>query len=127
MALHHKYQTKKDAPPAMEWGEYEKLINTEWRKLLSASNDEEKFQKFLEQYPCLLPGAFGFDGRSGHMPFPGAVITKPPLPGIGPRIPDFLWIATDSDSTCPILIELESPSKQWFTNSGMQSAELTRA
>ncbi|MBA7502496.1 hypothetical protein ES706_01086 [subsurface metagenome] len=122
-----KYQITRDAPPAMEWRKYEQLIWGKWNKLLSSSTDEREFQKFLEQHPSLLPGAFGRLGGSGHTPFPSAVITKPLLPGIRTQVPDFLWIATDSDTTYPTLIELESPAKLWFTRNGQPSAKLTKA
>jgi hypothetical protein len=38
------------------------------------------------------------------MPFPMAVISKPKLPGLSDRQPDFMWIATNSVSLYPILI-----------------------
>jgi hypothetical protein len=43
-----------------------------------------------------------------------AVISKPKLPGLSDREPDFMWIATDSGSVYPILIEIETPHKPWF-------------
>ena len=43
-----------------------------------------------------------------------AVISKPKLPGLSDREPDFMWVACDSGSVYPILIELETPHKQWF-------------
>jgi len=54
------------------------------------------------------------DGDSGHAAFPLAVISQPKLPGLSDRHPDFMWIATDSESLYPILIEIETPHKQWF-------------
>ncbi len=89
----------------------------QWRLLLDseASRDERTLlQGFLERHPTLLPGAYSVDGDSGHAPFPDAVISKPKLPGISDREPDFMWIASDSESLYPILIEIESPHKQWF-------------
>lgn len=43
-----------------------------------------------------------------------AVISKPKLPGLSDRQPDFMWIATDSVALYPILIEIETPQKKWF-------------
>lgn len=47
--------------------------------------------------------------------------------GLTTRIPDFLWIAVDSSTISPILIELERPEKHWFTAAGVPTAELTQA
>ena len=121
------FQRVSNPPRPMEYEKYEGLISRKWKKLLSSSTDEDKFQDFLEQHPCLIPRASGPDGRSGHTPFPAAVITKPKLPGIRSQIPDFLWIAMDSDTIYPTLVELESPTKPWFTQRGKQSAKLTDA
>lgn len=117
----------KDAPPPMSWREYEELVRIKWNELLSSeTTDESKIHEFLEEHPSLLPGAFGPLG-SGHYPFPCAVISKPILQGIGLKIPDFLWIATDSKSVYPTLIELEVPTKRWFTKKGKQADALTEA
>lgn len=43
------------------------------------------------------------------------------------RIPDFLWIATDSCNIYPIFVEIERPSKNWFTVSGQPTADFTQA
>lgn len=100
------YQIIKNSPPQMKWEVYEKRVRDKWNELLSSEANEPTIHEFLEKHPSLLPGAFGLTGRSGHNPFPCAVITKPPLQSIGKKIPDFLWIATDSKSVYPILIEL---------------------
>lgn len=122
----------KDAPPPMSWEEYEELVRTKWNELLSSeTTDEPKIQEFLEEHPSLLPGAFGLFGSGhyplGHYPFPCAVISQPTLQGISLKNPDFLWIATDSKSVYPTFIELEAPTKRWFTKKGKQADELTQA
>jgi hypothetical protein len=88
----------------------------QWRLLLDspASQDERLIHEFLERHPSLLPGAYSVDGDSGHSAFPMAVITRPKLPGLSDREPDFMWIATDSGALYPILIEIETPHKPWF-------------
>lgn len=96
--------------------EYEYLLMRQWRALLDspASAAEPLLHEFLERHPSLLPGSDSVDGTSGHLPFPMAVISKPKLPGLSDRQPDFMWIATDSDTLYPILIEIETPHKKWF-------------
>jgi len=95
---------------------YNDLLMRRWRSLLDspASQDERLLQAFLERHPSLLPGSNTVDGDSGHAAFPVAVISQPKLPGLSDRHPDFMWIATDSESVYPILIEIETPHKQWF-------------
>lgn len=112
----------------MPWQEYEAIVSLAWNKLLADPDiSEMSVQRFLEHHPCLVPGAFGTVGVSGHAPFPGALICKPALPDFTRRIPDFMWIARNSVVVSPVLIEIESPNKRWFTKGGQQSAELTQA
>jgi hypothetical protein len=101
-------------PPDVEV--YNELLMAQWRALLESpeSRDESLVHNFLEQHPSLLPGSHSVDGDSGHSPFPMSVISKPKFPGLSDREPDFMWIATDSDSLYPILIEIETPHKRWF-------------
>jgi hypothetical protein len=56
-----------------------------------------------------------------------ALISQPPLPSYDRRIPDFMWLSTNSEIDEPVLIELEAPAKRWFTTSGDQTAQLTQA
>jgi hypothetical protein len=95
---------------------YNELLMGQWQTLLDspASQDEHLLQAFLERHPSLLPGSNSVDGDSGHTAFPMAVITQPKLPSLSDRHPDFMWIATDSESVYPIMIEIETPHKQWF-------------
>lgn len=95
---------------------YFELLLQRWRALLDSpeSADERLLHSFLERHPSLLPGSNSVDGTSGHLAFPLAVISKPKLPGLSDREPDFMWLASDSGSLYPILIEIETPHKQWF-------------
>ena len=95
---------------------YNAALMERWRTLLDSdeSQDERLLHTFLERHPSLLPGTYSVDGDSGHPAFPMAVISKPKLPGLSDREPDFMWIATDSASLYPILIEIETPHKKWF-------------
>lgn len=112
------------------WDEYEYLLMQQWRMLLDspASAEEQLLHEFLERHPSLLPGSDSVDGTSGHVPFPMAVISKPKLPGLSDRQPDFMWIATDSVNLYPILIEIETPHKKWFRGSRAEiHSDLTHA
>ncbi|MFC0531377.1 Shedu anti-phage system protein SduA domain-containing protein [Phytohabitans kaempferiae] len=95
---------------------YNSLLAERWQQLLDSpeSKDEGLLQAFLERHPSLLPGSHTVDGDSGHPPYPMAVVSQPTLPGLSARRPDFLWIACHSSEVFPILIEIETPHKQWF-------------
>lgn len=118
------------SPDPISWDDYTNKLMNEWELLL---NNEEKqksekaYQRFLEDNFCLLPGAFGLIGRSGHYPYPGAVVAQPQLNGLFKRIPDFMWIANDSGTLYPVFIEIEAPYKQWFLDNGKQTDEFTQA
>jgi len=38
-----------------------------------------------------------------------------------------MWLSLNSEMEEPVLVELEAPGKRWFTKSGTQTADLTRA
>lgn len=121
------YKMAENPPQPMSWEDYEKKLKVEWNSLLESKPSEPNVQTFLEKHPCLLPGPFTMDGKSGHYPFPDAVISKPPLSGIGDRIPDFMWLSTDSLELQPVLIEIEQPDKKWFTKTGNPTSKFTQA
>jgi hypothetical protein len=122
------YELAPNPPEPMAWSSYEQIIMNAWEDLLASGTTEEQvIQRFLEQHPCLVPGAFGLLGTSGHAPYPAALFSQPILPDFSRRIPDFMWIARDSETIQPVLIEIEAPGKKWFTNRGVQRAELTQA
>ena len=123
------YELRPDAPSPMDWEEYRERVLSEWNAVLSDSTGERPVQRFLEQHPCLVPGAWMAYSRltSGHGPFPYALITQPTLRGLTARTPDFLWIARDSSYLTPVFVELEDPSKRWVTLDGKQHSDLTHA
>lgn len=117
-----------NAPKVVEWEDYERNLLKDYEILLKEHGDEEDvFQEFFESNPSLLPGAFGIYGESGHAPYNNALITQPLLQGLTTKIPDFLWIASDSGTIYPIFIEIEKPNKKWFRNDGRPTAEFTQA
>lgn len=113
----------------MPWAEYEKRVRTEWAALLQSAPPEAEVQRFLERHPALVPGAhIGLGSiKSGHAPFPCALITQPTLQGLGEKTPDFLWIASDSAFLNPVFIEIERPDKRWLTKKGHAHHHLTQA
>ncbi|MCM3185942.1 Shedu anti-phage system protein SduA domain-containing protein [Priestia megaterium] len=122
------YELIDDAPKAFEWDVYENMAIEEYQELLKQKGHEEfVFQEFFERNPAFLPGAFGIYGESGHSPYNNALITQPILQGLTSKIPDFLWIASDSGTIYPIFIEIETPNKRWFKKNGVPTAEFTQA
>ena len=112
------------------WEYYEAYLEREWSEVLEkAGSDEEIIQQFLEQHPCLLPGGEASCESIGghHGPFPGAVISQPRLTGNKEYIPDFLWLTKHSGAFIPVLIELKSVEKKWFTKTGNFTADLNKA
>lgn len=110
------------APRYLDSQRYLGLLAPSWQALLVSdiSRQEAVIQDFLERHPCLLPGPFSVDGNSGHAPWPYAVITQPRLPDLSTKQPDFLWIATDSETTYAILIEIETPHSRWWHTRGTE-------
>lgn len=75
----------------------------------------------------MIPGPFGLIGQSGHYPYLGTVISQPELTGLSKRIPDFMWLACDSATIYPVLIEIEAPSKTWYTKAGKTTEKFNQA
>lgn len=114
----------------MSWADYERLVKSQWTDLLETTCDlnELRVHSFLEQHPCMVPGAFNLiGGSSGHYPHFSVLVSQPPLPSYDRRLPDFLWLSTNSAIDEPVLVEIESPARRWFTASGEQTADLTHA
>ena len=108
-------------PPAcISWEEYESKLIAEWHGLLNSEegNNERTIHNFLIDHPSLVPGAYSMTGPSGHPPFPAALLSEAALVGIGAKVPDFIWLGSDSANLTPVFIEIESPAKQWFTKAG---------
>jgi hypothetical protein len=128
MKLIKQYEIVEDASKPISWERYENEAISCYRELLKSNSDNEAaFQEFFENNPAMLPGAYGFHGESGHAPFNNVLITKPRLQGISLFVPDFLWISMDSCTISPIFIEIEKPSKNWFTGGGQPTHEFTQA
>ncbi|MED3514397.1 DUF4263 domain-containing protein [Bacillus subtilis] len=122
------YNLVSDSPEPLKWEDYEKKVVDDYRILLQQQSENEKvFQDFFEKNPAMLPGAYGFFGESGHAPYNNVLITQPVLQGLITKVPDFLWIASDSLNIYPVFIEIEAPSKKWFNQDGTQTAKFTQA
>lgn len=108
------YEFARNAPPPMEWENYEAIAVTDYYDLLNGIDTSEKqLQEFLEQNPSFVPGARG-PTNSGHFPLLCSLFSQPQLTGVGRHIPDFMWVATDSMKWYPTLIEIEAPEKTVF-------------
>lgn len=117
-------------PPPWSWDDYEAWLWPAWEDCLRReAGDEGAVHRFLERHPCLLPGGETNGASIGghHGPFPGAVISKPILPGTLTRHPDFLWPTKMSSIFMPVLVEIERPNKRWFRGDGQQTGDLTQA
>jgi hypothetical protein len=115
-------------PRAMPWDEYEDALGADWSNVLESATSERDIQQFLERHPSLLPGAHALGGLIGHHgPYPSALVTQPPLHGVGHRTPDFMWLTRDSAFLAPVLIEIEDPRKRWLTRGGRPHHDLVQA
>lgn len=123
------YEMHVSPPKAMPWDEYERRVTADWSALLASEKggDERAVHEFLVKHPCMIPGAFSVTGPSGHGPFPMAVLSESPLSAVGMKIPDFIWLASDSLNFTPVFVEIESPRKRWFTKQGHPTSDLTQA
>jgi antiviral defense system Shedu protein SduA len=125
------YEMAQGGPSAWTWDQYEDWLVDAWTDLLKHGDphDEDLYQKFLEQHPCLVPGGDGTGHSLGghHGGWRDLLISQPPLPGIVRRRPDFMWLSKNSEDIIPVLLELEAPGKRWLTGAGDQTADLTHA
>ncbi len=123
-----KYIIEPDPPKAMDINVYIEKRDFEYRALLENDQAGELlFQSFFERNPAYLPGAFEVLGESGHYPFMNCLISQPKISDERIRIPDFMWLANDSLSFCPVFIEIEKPSKKQFRQDEVNRAEFTQA
>jgi hypothetical protein len=123
------YAMHPDPPSSMSWDTYEKRVRAEWDGLLNSAEgcNERRIHEFLVRHPSMVPGAYSMTGPSGHSPFPMALLSESPLSGVGLRIPDFIWLASDSSNFTPVFIEIESPCKRWFTENETPTHDLVQA
>lgn len=128
--LEKRYVIEK-GPKAIEWEKYEyKTMKAYHEMLCNDSLKEKDYQNFLEKNPSMIPGVYGIRHESGHAPLKNTVITQPRiLSKRGELRADFLVISQDSLNIYPTLIEIETPSKKYFTASGrnQQTSEFTEA
>jgi hypothetical protein len=126
--LTKSYEVIKNPPREIDWVEYHKLSVETYQDLLQKSGDDEKaFQEFFEKNPSFLPGALELFGQSGHYPYMSALISQPCIGTVFEKIPDFLWLAQDSLTFCPVFIEIEKPNKKMFTQTNTPTADFTQA
>ena len=97
------------------------------RMLENEGLEEHAFQHFFEENPAFIPGAFELMGHSGHDPYLGSLISQPRIGKSLRRFPDFLWLANDSLSFCPVFIEIERPSKTQFRENDVPYAKFNQA
>jgi Domain of unknown function (DUF4263) len=109
----------------MTWEQYERTLQSEWQALLESTPHEKALQQFLENHPCLVPGSRY--PMTGSFPVRAALITQPGLQSTTRRVPDFMWLSNDSATLYPVLIEIERPSKRWFTSKAVPTATFTQA
>ena len=120
------YKMVTNGPKAVEWDDYAANARKRYTDLLESDPSESEIQKFLEQNPSFIPG--GKPPIGDHGAYPWAVITQPTLTGLNSKIPDFLWITTQSANWFPTLVEIEKPGKRLFLNNSTRPrAEFTQA
>lgn len=49
------------------------------------------------------------------------------MTGLTSKVPDFIWIACDSGTVYPVLIEIEAPAKKYFTKKGKTTEKFNQA
>ena len=118
------YEIIMDRPSPCNSDEYYQKAEMEYLSLLSKDLPESSYQDFFERNPSFMPGAFEVIGHSSFLPFNNALISQPIISNeTKSRKPDFMWIARNSISLCPVLIEIEKPSKLGFR----KNSDITRA
>lgn len=121
MHTDQNFQVETDGPPPMGWDEYAHIVRREFRDLIDRPETTERhMQAFLEDHPCLVPGFDGFQGSDNEPgPIHSVLFSQPEIPSVPRRHrPDFMWLPTDSVRQWVVLVEIESPSKLWFTQGG---------
>lgn len=122
-----KYTIINNAPKPIKWEDYEKWVINEYQKLLNLNINEKIYQNFFEENPCYIPGAYEIFGESGHAPYMDCLISQPFLNCGIKRKPDFMWLAKDSLSFCPVIIEIEKPSKKQFRKDMINCSDFTQS
>ena len=126
--LKKKYTILENIPPAVSMDVYIAAATQRYQEMLNDSSlDEKSFQLFFEENPSFIPGEFEAIGSSGHDAYLGTLITQPRIGTNLIRVPDFMWLANNSLSFCPVLIEIEKPSKEQFKSDDVPYAKFNQA
>ena len=126
--LNKQYEIQDNTPDCIDWENYKEQILKNYYDLLSnKQNNENVFQKFFEENPSFVPGAFEIFGESGHYPFMETIISQPDIGTIFQRKPDFVWLAQDSLTFSPVFVEIEKPSKKMFNKNKTTTADFNQA
>lgn len=126
--LDKSYEVVKDAPKEIFWDDYYQVSCNEYQLLLNSEGEnEDSFQRFFEKNPSFLPGGMELFGQSGHNPYMHTVVSQPVLGTYISRKPDFMWLAQNSLTFCPVFIEIEKPNKRMFTQTNVPTAEFNQA
>jgi hypothetical protein len=126
MTLEQTYQLAQ-GPAAVEFSDYARVAARALTDLLNENPDEPRVQKFLESHPSFVPGAWSPGGGTCPSRLLYMLVSQPSLPGLAGHRPDFMWLAANSDTWFPMLIEIESPSKRIFRRDGVPCSAFTQA
>lgn len=121
-----EYKMERHGAKALGFDAYCDLLTREYEALLSDDSKEEKsFQDFFEKHPCMLP----IVGNINHSVLHGCLFSQPRISSASNvRIPDFMWIASNSASLIPVFIEIERPGKMAYRKSDdVQNAAFSQA
>lgn len=109
------YILDENAPSPYDSEKYFQEASERYATLIEENHNEPVYQVFFERNPAFMPGVHELIGASSFAPLHNALISQPRLVSdIMTKVPDFMWIARDSLSLCPVIIEIEKPSKAEF-------------
>ena len=122
------YEIKNNIPPAVSMNDYIEASMKQYFTMLDNQELEESaYQRFFEENPSFIPGAFEVIGISGHDAYMCALISQPRIGKEPLRVPDFMWLANDSLNFCPVFIEIEKPTKVQFRKDNVPNARFNQA
>jgi hypothetical protein len=129
-----KADMRADRPLAVDTDTWVTRCDGNYRATLERATSENwhesEMHRFLEQHAPLVPGAGGAPGW-GHQG-PRAyqfMVSEPQIKDVDQSFaPDFMWVRTDSGTVHVALIEIERPTKKWFSpSSRVPSADFSQA
>lgn len=124
------YELAADSPKPVDENYYYREETNRYHLMLEQELPENDYQTFFEQNPAFMPGSREVIGAaSSHWPIANALISQPTISDDDRiRRPDFMWIAKNSLCLCPVLIEIEKPSKKEFrSDSDVSRAQFNQA